>query len=205
MKRLALLVVPFLLLLTSISAFAQAATVATRTTAALGTFLTTPGDLALYTFTGDTSGVSNVTGSLAAVWPPFTATGALTLPAGVGGTLTQITRSDGTQQVAYNGHPLYTFTGDAPGVVNGQGGAGGRFFVATAMVTAATATPSAAVTATPVATASATAVATATATASATALPVSGEPTAPLAPTVLLGVGALGLGLVLRLRRAGAR
>ncbi len=196
------------MLATSLSAFAQGTTVDTATSAALGTYLTTPAGLPLYTFAGDTAGVSNVTGTLATVWPPFRASGALTLPAGVGGTLTQITRSDGTQQVAYNGRPLYTFVNDTtPGVVTGQGGAGGRFFVATAQGAAATATPSAAATATPAATTTATAVATVTATATTTptALPVTGEPAVPVAPMLLLGVAIVGLGLFLRLRQAGIR
>jgi predicted lipoprotein with Yx(FWY)xxD motif len=40
----------------------------------------------------------------------------------VTGTLTTITRSDGSKQAAYNGHPLYTYTGDtAPGQSTGNG------------------------------------------------------------------------------------
>ena len=132
------------------------------------------------------------------------ASGALTLPAGVGGTLTQITRSDGTQQVAYNGRPLYTFSNDTtPGVVTGQGGDAGQFFVATAQGAAATSTPSAAATAAATVTAAATA--SVTATASPTALPATGEPAVPLAPTLLLGVVIVGLGLFLRQPRAGVR
>lgn len=211
MKKLAFLVVPLVLLLTSVSALAQGdATVATRTTAALGTFLTEPNGQTLYTFSGDTSGVSNVSGQLAVVWPPFRASGALTLPAGVGGTLSQITRADGTMQVAYNGMPLYTFTGDpAPNVVNGQGGAGNRFFVATAQVTAATSTPvtvasaTAAATSTPIS--GATVTPAASATVSPTALPRTGEPSVPLGPVALLGIVALGLGGLLWLRTASPR
>jgi len=41
---------------------------------------------------------------------------------GVTGTLGTITRSDGTVQATYNGHPLYTYTADtAPGQASGNG------------------------------------------------------------------------------------
>ena len=47
-------------------------------------------------------------------------------PSGSGGVkaadLTTITRSDGTKQLAYAGHPLYYFAGDTgPGTTTGQG------------------------------------------------------------------------------------
>ena len=46
------------------------------------------------------------------------------------GKLTTFARPDGTMQVAYNGAPIYYFSGDAKaGETNGQG-AGGKWFVA---------------------------------------------------------------------------
>jgi predicted lipoprotein with Yx(FWY)xxD motif len=192
------IVVVALAAMTSLVALAADPTVGTFTSATLGTYLTAANGKPLYTFSGDTAGVSNVTGQLAVVWPPARATAPLTLPAGVGGTLSLITRSDGTQQLAYNSQPLYTFANDpTPGAggtptVTGQGGAGGRFFVAVAQMTGATATAS------PVATAAATA--SATVTASPTALPVTGEPGLPLGPALVLGGMAIALGYLFRKR-----
>jgi predicted lipoprotein with Yx(FWY)xxD motif len=41
---------------------------------------------------------------------------------GVTGTLATITRSDGSAQATYNGHPLYTYVSDtAPGQAKGNG------------------------------------------------------------------------------------
>ena len=53
---------------------------------------------------------SQCIGSCAIDWPPVQ--GPATAAAGVTGTLGTITRSDGTKQATYNGHPLYTYIGD---------------------------------------------------------------------------------------------
>jgi predicted lipoprotein with Yx(FWY)xxD motif len=74
----------------------------------------------LYWFAPDTSTTSKCTGSCATFWPPVK--GPVTAGSGVTGTLGTITRSDGTTQATYDGHPLYTFAGDkAPGQANGNG------------------------------------------------------------------------------------
>jgi predicted lipoprotein with Yx(FWY)xxD motif len=74
----------------------------------------------LYWFAIDTSGKSNCSGSCATYWPPVK--GPLTAGSGVTGTLGTITRSDGTKQATYMGHPLYTYVGDsAPGQNKGNG------------------------------------------------------------------------------------
>ena len=89
----------------------------------------TPGGLTLYTFSGDGTNVSHCTGSCAAIWPPFMAASG----AQASGGFTAITRADGSRQWAFNGHPLYTFTGDTqPRQANGQGvtDSGGPFTVA---------------------------------------------------------------------------
>jgi predicted lipoprotein with Yx(FWY)xxD motif len=74
----------------------------------------------LYWFAPDTSTASKCSGSCATYWPPVT--GPVTAGSGVTGTLGTITRSDGTMQATYDGHPLYTYVGDtAAGQAKGNG------------------------------------------------------------------------------------
>jgi predicted lipoprotein with Yx(FWY)xxD motif len=96
------------------------------------TVLTNSAGFTLYWFAIDTSGTSKCTGSCATYWPPVK--GPATAGSGVTGTLSTITRSDGTTQVTYDGRPLYTYIGDtAPGMNkgNGQNLSGGLWYEAT--------------------------------------------------------------------------
>lgn len=82
--------------------------------------------LPLYYYRPDTATKSFVTGALASLWPPLTSPA---VPAaGVSGKLTVVSDVNGNQ-VAYNGHLLYTFADDHAGQVTGQGVQ--NFFVAT--------------------------------------------------------------------------
>jgi predicted lipoprotein with Yx(FWY)xxD motif len=73
----------------------------------------------LYSFAPDTPTTSRCYGSCAAYWPP--ATGTATASPGLPGRISTITRTDGTRQLTYNGHPLYTYIADiAPGQANGN-------------------------------------------------------------------------------------
>ena len=82
--------------------------------------LTNSQGMTLYWFAIDTSSASKCSGSCATYWPPVT--GPVTAGSGVTGTLGTITRSDGTMQATYDGHPLYTYVGDkAPGQAKGNG------------------------------------------------------------------------------------
>jgi predicted lipoprotein with Yx(FWY)xxD motif len=92
-----------------------------KTTTIDGTqVITNSAGMTLYWFVVDTSTKSNCTGSCASYWTPVT--GPATAGSGVTGTLGVITRSGGTKQATYDGHPLYTYVGDtAPGQNNGNG------------------------------------------------------------------------------------
>jgi predicted lipoprotein with Yx(FWY)xxD motif len=82
--------------------------------------LTNSQGLTLYWFAIDTPSTSKCTGSCATYWPPVK--GPVTAGSGVTGTLGTITRSDGTMQATYDGHPLYTYAADtAPGQAKGNG------------------------------------------------------------------------------------
>jgi predicted lipoprotein with Yx(FWY)xxD motif len=88
-----------------------------------GSALVNGDGMALYAFSLDTGGTSACTGDCAAEWVPLASQGTPAAGEGVDATLLgTITRDDGTMQVTYNGHPLYTFVDDsAPGDANGQG------------------------------------------------------------------------------------
>jgi predicted lipoprotein with Yx(FWY)xxD motif len=77
-----------------------------------GTVLATAAGLTLYWFAKDTARRSDCTGSCASYWPPLmgsaTAAAGTSLPRGFG----TIKRADGKTQITYDGHPLYTYTGD---------------------------------------------------------------------------------------------
>jgi len=84
------------------------------------TLLTNSKGLTLYWFVPDTSTKSNCNGSCIHYWPPVT--GPVTAGSGVTGHLGTITRSNGTKQATWNGHPLYTYIGDTgPGMEKGNG------------------------------------------------------------------------------------
>jgi predicted lipoprotein with Yx(FWY)xxD motif len=73
--------------------------------------------LPLYTYKGDSATQTAVTGQLAGLWPPLVANAPTVR--GAMGTLTTVQTVNGNQ-VAYNGHFLYTFVNDKPGQITGQ-------------------------------------------------------------------------------------
>jgi predicted lipoprotein with Yx(FWY)xxD motif len=106
----------------SASAPGSAASGAALKTAAIGgvTVLTNAQGFTLYSFAPDTSTTSKCDGGCAQIWPPVA--GPATAGQGVTGKLGTITRSDGSSQATYDGHPVYTYAADtAPGQANGNG------------------------------------------------------------------------------------
>jgi predicted lipoprotein with Yx(FWY)xxD motif len=97
--------------------------------------------LTLYYFTPDSATSVACTGGCAALWPPLiSSTGTPASDPALPGTLTTVSAANGNQ-VAYNGHPLYTYSkdGDA-GDAYGQG-IGGKWFAATTSLAAAGSSP----------------------------------------------------------------
>ena len=88
-----------------------------------GKFLADSQGRTLYLFEADKGGTSTCAGACAAAWPPVTASGMPTAGSGVNEALLgTVKRSDGTEQLTYNHHPLYYFAADtAGGSAHGQG------------------------------------------------------------------------------------
>jgi predicted lipoprotein with Yx(FWY)xxD motif len=82
------------------------------------TVLTNAQGFTLYSFAPDTSTTSKCNGPCAQAWPPVKPGTA----SGVNGAFATIKRPNGTAQLTFHGHPLYTFVGDkAPGQAKGNG------------------------------------------------------------------------------------
>ena len=91
------------------------ALVAVAHRARFGPILVNGRGFALYYWARETNGTVKCTGQCARVWPP------VLLPAGAGdprhvtgvmGTFGVVLRPDGTHQLVFNRHPLYTYQGD---------------------------------------------------------------------------------------------
>ena len=123
---------------TSSGSTSTATVVKVVTVPTYGAILTDSSGRPLYTLSG------TCTGSCAAAWP------ALTVPAstkptgdtGVTGTLSTVKQADGSNQVTYNGSPVYTFVQDSSGHVTGQGVAGFSVVKVSASASAAGSTTS---------------------------------------------------------------
>ena len=133
------------LALASLTAIASSATSKPATvktgTSSLGRIVVDGQSHTLYLFQKDKAGKSACSGACAQNWPPLLTKGAPKAGPGAKAPLLGTTRrADGTTQVTYNKHPLYTFVGDAGkrGSTQGQGlsAFGARWYVVAAKGTA---------------------------------------------------------------------
>ena len=133
------------------SATKSSATVSLRKTT-LGMILVRSNGHALYLFGKDRNGESACSASCAQFWPPVLSRSKPTAGPGVHASLLGTTkRSDGSVQVTYNKHPLYTYALDKQaGQTKGEGVSafGAKWYVLSAKGTAIVKTPTTGTTAT---------------------------------------------------------
>jgi predicted lipoprotein with Yx(FWY)xxD motif len=108
---------------TSTTASAAGGTMIGTATAHGQTYLTGTSGRAIYLWVADTGGKSSCSGACAQAWPPVLTKGKPVAGSGVNAAdLGTTTRSDGTEEVTYHGHPLYYFIADkSAGQTTGQG------------------------------------------------------------------------------------
>ncbi|HMI70319.1 MAG TPA: hypothetical protein VK510_10025 [Solirubrobacteraceae bacterium] len=131
MRRLMVLALAAVLAASALTGLALAAssptkpaTVKTRTAGNLGKIIVDGKSRTLYLFEKDKNGKSKCSGACATNWPPLLTKGKPKASGGVKASKLGTTkRSDGTTQVTYGGHPLYTFVADKnkPGSTKGEG------------------------------------------------------------------------------------
>lgn len=88
----------------------------------LGPILTDQDGRTLYAFADDKGGVSTCTDDCAATWPALTNDKPFVAGQGTDqNLLSEVNRTEGTEQATYNQWPLYYYVGDqAPGDIDGQ-------------------------------------------------------------------------------------
>jgi predicted lipoprotein with Yx(FWY)xxD motif len=94
--------------------------------AGLGEILVDSEGHTLYAFSNDSTSESTCEGACAKAWPPLLIAHGEPHPSNGAGAsrLGTLDRADGTRQVTYAGHPLYSYSGDKqPGEANGDGSA----------------------------------------------------------------------------------
>jgi predicted lipoprotein with Yx(FWY)xxD motif len=102
----------------------SAGTAVTTMHTGLGTILAAgPKRLTVYLFAADTGSTSTCSEACAQAWPPVSTSGSPKAEGdAVAADLGTTTRSDGTKQVTYKGHPLYYYVSDSQaGETTGQG------------------------------------------------------------------------------------
>jgi predicted lipoprotein with Yx(FWY)xxD motif len=92
-----------------------------KTDSHFGSYLADANGNALYFFSLDAKDSSECTGSCLTSWP-LSYTAGPTFGTGLTASdFSTITRSDGAKQTTYKGWPLYTYAGDSPGNIGGDG------------------------------------------------------------------------------------
>jgi predicted lipoprotein with Yx(FWY)xxD motif len=95
-----------------------------------GTALVTASGKSVYLLTSDPAGSSKCSGSCAKIWPPVTVSGSPSAGSGVDSSkLSTFKRSDGTTQVLYDKHALYTYSGQGSTSGEGQASFGGVWYL----------------------------------------------------------------------------
>ncbi len=88
-----------------------------KTDSSVGSYMTDLKGMTLYTFDKDTAGVSNCYADCVKAWPIYSADATVQLPENI----TIVKRTDGTNQYAYKGMPLYYYATDVkPGDITGD-------------------------------------------------------------------------------------
>lgn len=97
-------------------------TISTAEISGLGKVLVDSEGMTVYLYTPDEGSTSVCYGGCESAWPPVVAEGKPTAGEGaMSSALGTTKRKDGSMQVTYEGHPLYTFVGDkGPGEAAGQ-------------------------------------------------------------------------------------
>ena len=100
----------------------ERALVSTGKAGDLGTILVDSEGMTLYDFHKDKGATSSCYGACEKAWPPLSTSGEAQAKEGAQASMLGTTeRKDGTMQVTYNGHPLYTFAEDKKaGEANGN-------------------------------------------------------------------------------------
>jgi predicted lipoprotein with Yx(FWY)xxD motif len=134
LPRAARLAAVFGLIATSFASAAFASPSVTVTSSASGgQILTDASGMTLYRYTPDQPGVSTCYDSCAVAWPPVLVDSVPSVAdAGLAGNLGLAARNDGTQQLTYQGSPLYYYVGDRQsGQTTGDGSDGVWFVIHT--------------------------------------------------------------------------
>jgi predicted lipoprotein with Yx(FWY)xxD motif len=95
-----------------------------------GSALVTASGKSVYLLSTDPAGSSKCSGKCAKIWVPVTVSGTASAGSGADSSkLSTFKRSDGTTQVLYDKHALYTFTGQGSTSGEGQASFGGVWYL----------------------------------------------------------------------------